>query len=346
MIQDSSADTSAFVAFKFKSDGGANFDGVASDLTMTNTGTSLRIQTPVTNTPTASYFYYGEYGRIQTTVDPDNLYRVTASVTAPGGSANASIILALNARGNAGYGLMQTNSGAAGGPTATASSWSAFLLPLEAGTPQAQFIVYDSTSATGGLVEASDISVQNIKFTDLLASASVVQATSTSFPVSSTGAATATEWGYFDAPFGAVSPTFSHTPANGASGPLVLSAATATDNFGLASFQGPTASIPTTAGKLVLIRTKLSTSSSASAVLPTIWLNTEAATIQSGTLIQRDIAGTSGPTSSPDDYYVVFEAKDAVCAFNLRILADAASINGNVQMTELEVLEADMPLEP
>jgi hypothetical protein len=347
MVQDSSADTAAFNAFKFKGDG-TTLDFTATDLVMTNTGTSLRIQTPLTNSPTG-YFYYGEYGKTQASVDPANLYRVTASLTAPGGTANPSIILALNARGNAGYGLMQTNSGAAGGPTSTGSSWSAFLLPLEAGTPQAQIISFDSTDATGGLLEASSISVQSVPFADLLASASVVQATSTSFAVASDGNASATEWGYFEAPFGGGGlPTFSHSPANGNAGPLVMSGATATTNLGLAAFQGPQASIPTTAGKLVLIRAKLSTSSATSAVLPTVWMNTEAPTVQAGTLIQRDTANptVTGPTSTPTDYYVVFEAKDAVCAFNLRILADTGGMNGNIQMTELEVLEADMPLAP
>jgi hypothetical protein len=346
MVTDYSADTSSFAAFKFKSDG-TTFDFTASDLTMTNTGTSLRIQTPVTNAPTASYFYYGEFGVTQAGLVTSNLYRATASITAPGGTANASIILALNGRGTTGYGLMQTNAGVAGGPSATASSWSAFLVPVEAGPVQAQFIVFDPNSSVGGLVEASSYQVQSIALTDLLASASVVQATQTSFAVSSTGNGTATEWGYFDVPFStAGSPTFSHTPANGASGPIVMSAATATANIGMASFQGPTNSIATTVDSLVLVRAKLSTSSSAAAVLPTIWMNVEAGPIQGGALIERNIAGTSGPTSTPADYYVVFQAKDTAAQFNLRVLADKPSINGNVQMTELEVLEADMPLEP
>jgi hypothetical protein len=345
MVTDYSADTSGFNAFKFKSDG-TTFDFTASDLTMTNTGTSLRIQTPVTNSP-STYFYYGEYGVTQAGLVTSNLYRATASITAPGGTSNASIMLALNGRGSTGYGLLQTNSGQAGGPTASASDWSVFLVPVEDGPVQAQFIVFDSTSATGGLVEASSYQVQSVPLVDLLASASVVQATQTSFTVSSTGFATSTEWGYFDTPFSANGlPTFSHTPANGATGPIIMSGATATLNTGMASMQGPTNAIPTTVDSLVLVRAKLSTSSSASAVLPTIWMNVENGPIQGGSMIQRDIAGTSGPTSTPADYYVVFQAKDTAAQFNLRILADAASINGNVQMTELEVLEADMPIDP
>lgn len=344
LVTDYSANTAAFAAYKFKSDG-TTYDFTATDLVMTNTGTSLRIQSPLAQAPAAGYFYYGEYGALQATVDPASLYRLKTSLTAPGGAANPSIILAFNARGNAGYGFVQTNSGAAGGPTATASTWSAFLAPLEAGTPQAQFIVFDSAGTTGGVVEASAIQVQNIVLADVLASASVVQATSSSFPVAASGNASATEWGYFEAPFTSL-PTFTRTPANGQSGPLVMSAVTSASTTGMASFQGPTASIPTTAGKLVFVRVKLSTSSSASATLPTLWLNSEAPTIQGGALIQRDNAGTSGPTSTPSDYYLVFEAKDAVCALNVRILADSPGISGNVQMTELEVLEADMPLEP
>lgn len=345
LVQDY-ANTAAFATYKFKSDG-TNFDFTAADVVLTNTGTALRIQTTVANAPSATWFSYGQFDALQASVDPANLYRMKASLTGPGGALNPSILLTFNARGNAGYGFVQTNSGAAGGPTATASTWSAFLAPLEAGTPQAQFIVFDSASTAGGTIEASAIQVQNIALADVLATAEVVQATQTSFTVSGTGAATASAWGYFDVPFSTSgSPTFTRTPANGATGPITMSAVTATANIGMASFQGPLASIPTTPGKLVFIRARISTSSSTSAKLPTVWLNTEAPTIQGGAFIQRDNAGTTGPTSTPKDYYLVFEAKDSVCAFNFRILADSASINGNVQLTELEVLEADMPLEP
>jgi len=324
MVQDYSADTSAFGVYKFKSDG-TNFDFTAADVVMTNTNTALRIQTTVANAPSDVWFSYGEFGALQATVDPANLYRMKASLTGPGGALNPSILLTFNARGNAGYGFVQTNSGAAGGPTATASTWSAFLAPLEAGTPQAQFIVYDSASTAGGVIEASAIQVQNIALADVLASAEVVQETQTSFTVSATGAATATEWGYYDTPFSTNgSPTFTRTPANGATGPITMSAVTATANTGMASFQGPSASIPTTPGKLVFIRARLSTTSSTSATLPTVWLNTEAPTIQGGAFIQRDTLNptVTGPTSTAKDYYLVFEAKDSVCAFNFRILAD------------------------
>jgi hypothetical protein len=341
------ASTTPFTTYKYKSDG-TSFDFTANDVTLTNTGTALRIQTTTTKAPSANWYSYGQFAAVQATVDPANLYRMKTSLTGPGGALNPSILLTFNARGNAGYGFLQTNSGAAGGPTATASTWSAFLAPLEAGTPEAQFIVFDSSSTAGGIIEASAIQIQNIALADVLASAEVVQATQTAFTVSATGSATPTQWGYFDVPFStAGSPTFTRSPANGApAGPIVMSAVTATSNIGYASFQGPVASIATTPGKLVIIRARLSTSSSTSAKLPTIWLNTEAPTIQGGLFIERDIAGTTGPTSTPRDYYLVFEAKDAVCAFNFRINADKASINGNVQLTELEVLEADMPLEP
>jgi len=350
MVQDYTASTAGFVAYKFKTDG-TTYDFTASDLVMTNSGTSLSIQTPLTSAPSASYWYYGQYDTLQATVDPLNLYRMKATVTAGVYTANPSMLLVFNARGNAGYGFVQTNSGAAGtnrGPGTTPSTMSAFLAPLEGGTPQAQFIVFDSSATQGGTpFVASAIQVENIALADVLASAAVVQATKTSFTVSSTGAATATQWGYYEAPFSSSGlPTFTRTPANGATGPLVMSATTATANIGMASFQGPTASIPTTMGKLVIIRARLSTTSSTSAKLPTIWLNTEAPTIQGGLFIERDNAGTSGPTSTPKDYYLVFEAKDSVCAFNLRVLADKASIAGNVTLHELEVLEADMPLEP
>lgn len=340
--------TTPFGTYKYKSDG-TSFDFTAADVVLTNTGTALRIQTTVAKAPSANWYSYGQFAHVQSAVDPANLYRMKTTLTGPGGALNPSILLTFNARGNAGYGFLQTNSGAAGGPTSTASTWSAFLAPLEAGTPEAQFIVFDSSSTAGGVIEASAIQIQNIALADVLASAGVVQATDTSFAVSATGAATATEWGYFDVPFSTSgSPTFTRTPANGASGPIVMSAVTATANIGYASFQGPTASIPTTPGKLVIIRARLSTSSSTSAKLPTIWLNTEGPTIQGGLMIERDTVNptVTGPTSTPKDYYLVFEAKDSVCAFNFRINADKASINGNVQLTELEVLEADMPLEP
>jgi hypothetical protein len=350
MVQDYTASTAGFVAYKFKTDG-TTLDSTASDLVMTNSGTSLSILTPLTSTPSTSYWYYGQYDTLQATVDPLNLYRMKATVTAGVYTANPSMLLVFNARGNAGYGFVQTNSGTAGtdrGPGTAPSTLSAFLAPLEAGTPQAQFIVFDSSATQGGTpFVASAVKVENIALADVLASAEVVQATKTSFTVSSTGAATATQWGYYEAPFSTNGlPTFTRTPANGASGPLVMSAATVTNNIGMASFQGPTASIPTTIGKLVIIRARLSTTSSTSAKLPTIWLNTEAPTIQGGLFIERDNAGTSGPTSAQKDYYLVFEAKDSVCAFNLRVLADKASISGNVTLHELEVLEADMPLEP
>lgn len=345
LVQDY-ANPALFGPYKYKSDG-TSFDFTATDVVLTETATALRIQTTVAKAPSANWYSYGQFAHVQASVDPANLYRMKATLTGPGGALNPSILLTFNARGNAGYAFVQTNSGAAGGPTATASTWSAFLAPLEAGTPEAQFIVFDSSSTAGGVIEASAIQVQNIALADVLASAAVVQATKTSFTVSATGAATATQWGYFDVPFTTGgSPTFTHTPANGATGPIVMSAVTATSNIGYASFQGPTASIPTTPGKLVFIRARLSTSSSISAKLPTVWLNTEGPTIQGGSFIERDNAGTTGPTSTPRDYYLVFEAKDTVCAFNFRINADKASINGNVQLTELEVLEADMPLEP
>ena len=339
LVQDYSS-TTVFDAFKFKSDG-PNFDGNPSDLVMTNTGTALRIQTPLANVPTASYYYYGEFGELQATVDPAYLYRSKMSLTAPGGAANASVLLTFNARGNAGYGLLQTNAGAAGGPSATASTWSSFLAPLEPGTPQAQFIVFDSSSTAGGVIEASAIQVQRIGLADVLASASVVKPTVSSFTVAASGSASATEWGYFSVPF-TTSPTFTRSPANGAAGQIVMGAVTASGQTGMASFQGPTASIPTTPGKLVIVRVKLSTSSSASAVLPTLWLNTEAATVQGGLLIERDNAGTTGPTATAKDYYLVFEAKDAVCALNVRLLAQANGISGSIVMSELEVLEADI----
>jgi hypothetical protein len=352
MVQDYSADTSAFVAYKLSGkDTVTAPDTAATAIVMTNTGTSLSIFTPVANAPDASWYYYAQYDTLQAAVDPANIYRVKASLTAPGGASNASILLSFNARGNAGYAFTQLNQGTALGPNSTPSDWSGFMVPVEAGTPQAQFIVFDSSSSVGGTVTASSIQVQSIDLAAVKASASVAQATSSSFPVAASGNASATEWGYFGAALGVspvTIPTFTRTPANGASGPLVMSAVTSTDplNLGFASFQGPTASIPTTAGKLVLVRAKLSTSSSPSAKLPTVWMNAEAPTLQAGMLIERDNAGTSGPTTSAKDYYLVFEARDAVCAFNLRVLADKASINGNVQMTELEVLEADMPSEP
>jgi hypothetical protein len=320
---------------------------------MTNTGTSLIVTTPATNTPDPNWYYYGQFG-LDTPLTTGNIYRIKADLTAPGGAVNPSILLAFNARGTSGYAFTQINQGAANGPGTSASTWSGYLVPLENSVaipaPQAQFIVFDGGPSTtvGGTVTASSIQVQSIALADVLASATS-QGTDTSFAVAADGNASATEWGYFDATLGTGTlPTLTHTPANGASGPLVMSALTTTNaaNIGFASFQGPTGSIPTTAGKLVLIRAKIQTSSSPTATMPTVWLNADSATVQAGLLIQRDNAGTSGPTSTPKDYYMVFEPVDATCTFNLRLLADTPNINGNIQMTELEVLEADTPSEP
>jgi hypothetical protein len=345
--------TAAFTGvYSFKSDG-PNFVIDPTDATMTNTGSSLRIQTPVTSAPTTSYFYYAEFGAAQAGLSTANLYRATADITAPGGSLNPTIILQLNGRGTTGFGYLLTNPAAttASSPGAGASSWSAFLRPDQDGDVQAQFIVFDPNSSVGGLVEATNYQVQSLPFQDVLDSASVVQATKTSFTVASDGANTATEWGYFEQALSANgNPTWSHSPANGATNTaLVMSATTngnTASNIGYQSFQGPDYAIPTTLGKLVLIRAKLSTSAATSDNLPAAWLHVDTPTAQSGKMIERGNDVTSGPTSTARDYYLVFEAKDTTAQFNMRWLADKPSMTGDIHLTELEVLDTDMPLAP
>jgi hypothetical protein len=352
---DYSADSSGFGAFKLKGkDAATAVDLTASDMTMTNTGTSLIVTTPLANAPDALWYYYGQFG-LGVPLTTGNIYRLKADLTAPGGAANPSILLAINARGTAGYGFTQLNQAPiSGGVTASASTWSGYLVPVEtkATGPEAQFIVFDSSSTAGGSVTASSIQLQSIDLAAVLGTATS-QGTQTSFTVSADGNPSTTAWSYFDTALGSApvtKPTLSRNPLNGGTGPIVMTAITSTtdiNNIGFASFSGPTGAITTTPGKLTLVRANISTPSGDSAKLPTAWMNVDdAATLQAAMLIERDTAATSGPSASGNDYYLVFEPKNATCTFSLRTLVDKTSINGSVQMNELEVLEADMPSEP
>jgi len=345
MVADHSSDTGPFNGEKLAASndtGQAGIDLNPSAVTLSKTASSLSITCALTNT-NPGWYIYGKYTYAQP-VQPGFIYRVQADVSIAATGTAPSAVLAMNARAGsgsnaaAGYGFSQILAGQLG---ATPVTKSGYLVPAQAGNPAVEVFLLDVSDAQGGTLTATNVQVQRVDLQQVLDSASAVL-TVTDFTIG-TG-----NWTSFTAPFGTspvTLPTFNLTSTSGPD--LSITATTSASdvfNIGLASFEGPTATV--TAGKLIVARYGVRTSSADTAKLPTLYLVVQDPTSQGGFALDRDTATGSGPSSTPKDYYVVYETTGTTAKATFSCLAASLGINGNLTLGDLTVYSADIPSGP
>jgi len=345
MVADLSYDTGPFAAAKVAGPNDTGQGGIdlnPPEVTLTKTASSLSITCAVVNT-NPNWYIFGMWAYAQP-VQPGFIYRVQADVSIAATGVAPSAVLALNARAGygsnaaAGYGYYQILAGQLG---ATPVTKAGYLVPVQAGNPAVEVFLLDATDTQGGTLTATNVQVHRVDLQSVLDTAGEVL-TVTDFTIG-TG-----NWTSFTAPFGTspvTLPTFSLTTVSGPD--LSVSGTTSASdvyNIGFARFEGPEA--PVSAGKLILARYGVRTSSADTAKLPSLHLVVLDPTAQGGFVLDRDTAAGSGPSVWLRDYYVVYESTGTTARATFGCLAWTTGINGNLTLGDLTLFSGEIQPDP
>jgi hypothetical protein len=372
-LEEDLADTSGFTYLKLSGDvsnvgaavtveTGPPPSGSVPNVTVSNVGGVLSITTPLAR-PTATNYLYGQYGKSSAAaLDTAKIYRLQATVTssAAATSANATWALQINGRANGpGMGDIEfgrSPAGNAGPTTGNPKTVSAYLRPMASATAQLLFRVFDDEATVGSTMTAGNLDLFGIPAADLVNAVTLLNVTDfTRDTVNVTP--NYPSWGYLSVPFGGMTiPTMTGAPASGTAGELVHTAVVGSATQKGFAWLHSSNAFTATAGKLVVVDFRVSSTStiSTSAKTPDLWLGVSSAASGFNASLFNDPTIPdvgNNPTATPKSYYAIFESQGGAFSVWFRALAEDSgapltTVNGNVRCSDIIVTEYDMPTLP